>query len=70
MIFVHCTKSTQAIGNESFECSIDNNVHYSFKIALNFVKSDEMKKNLTRLNTRQFLKVRKEKQSGAIFRGK
>ena len=80
MIFIHCTKSTHAIGqnqslvflspgNEFFECSIDNNarnVHYLFKMAINFAKIDEMKKNLTRLNTKQFLKVRKVKQSGAL----
>ena len=41
-------------------------MHYSFKMAKNFVTVDEMKTNLTRLNMKQFLKVRKEKQSGAL----
>ena len=35
-------------------------------MAVKFVKIDEMKKNLTRLNTKQFLKLRKEEQSGAL----
>ena len=73
MIFVHCTKSTHAIGqnqsrafllsgnNESFECSIDNNARKTCiihqKMAANFAKTNEMKPNLTRLNTKQFLNV-------------
>ena len=39
---------------------------FSFKRAINFVKIDEIKTNLTRLNTKQFLKVRERKQSGAL----
>ena len=41
-------------------------MHYKFKISINFVKIDEMKTKLSRLNTIQFLKVRKENQSGAL----
>ena len=41
-------------------------MHYSFKMAINFVKIDEMKTNLTTLNTKQFLNVRKGKQSEAL----
>ena len=43
-------------------------MHYSFKMAINFAKIDEIETNLTRLNTKQFLKVRKEKQGGAFFK--
>ena len=41
-------------------------MHYSFKMAINFVKIDEMKTSLTRMNTKQFVKLRKEKQSQAL----
>ena len=41
-------------------------MYYSFKMAINFVKTNEMKPNLTRLNTKQLLKVRKQEQSGAL----
>ena len=35
-------------------------------MAINFVKTNEMKPNLTRLNTKQLLKVGKQEQSGAL----
>ena len=41
-------------------------MHYSSKMAINFVKDNEMKTNLTRWNTKRFLKGRNEKQIGAL----
>ena len=42
------------------------NVHYSFKIAINFVKINEMKKKFNQIKHQALPKKRKEKQSGAL----